>query len=422
MSKHEFQIIRLIGEFLLDNKKSYRIGRIGTRVFPDRGGPANHIFNISFYQNLQGCQNYLITSKPIGKPSRKIDRNSFSLPFQAPKEKDNFIYNTLFALSFIILTCMMSIYVFSRNRINLIHAHSPGLSGIVGLFVAKIIRKPIIYTIHGVAGIPHKWSKTKRSIFEYLLERIVIENADGLIIISRDYHRIIDHYHPKGLITCIGNGVDAEYFQPIRNMNQIAHIKKQINVPVDAIILAWVGNFDLEEKVRGIFDTIKALEILYDRTTSNWYFILVGEGRQRDRIEEYAANSRIKEKLSFLGHRSDINQILGISDIFILVSHHEGSPNAILEAMASGVACIGSNIGGIPDILKDTGILIDVGNIQQLYESISLLLSNIKMRSNYAKLARQRVETTLTWNRIASMTLDFYTKILTRNKASKWAH
>jgi glycosyltransferase involved in cell wall biosynthesis len=399
----------------VEKKSLYRIGRVGTRVFPDRGGPANHIFNITLHQNMQQCQNILVATKPLKGIAKEIGKSSILLPIQPPKIGGSFVSSILFALSYLLLASLASILVFSRNYINVIHAHSPGISGIAGLFASRILGKPFVYTVHGIAGLPHKWN-SERNIPEYLLERILIRHSNGLIVVSNDYLKTILQYRPKGLISCISNGVDTIRFQPMKNAEQINQIKASYNIPTNAIILTWVGNFNLNEKVRGIVDTIKALENLNNENTFNWRFVLVGNGLQKNDMQKLVSNSKIRKNLVFLGHQKDINKILGISDIFVLVSHHEGSPNALLEAMASGLACIGSNTGGIPDIIRDAGILIEVGDTRQLSKSILLLLSNSEARLNYAGLARKRAEANLSWYAAAYKTINFYSEILKQKK------
>ena len=93
-----------------------------------------------------------------------------------------------------------------------------------------------------------------------------------------------------------------------------------------------------------------------------------GNGPSRAELEQQASKTSCRDSIHFLGHRDDIEQLYRAMDIFVLSSIAEGMPRAILEAMAAGVPCIATEVGGIPEILpnRDVGRLVPARDPQAL--------------------------------------------------------
>jgi glycosyltransferase involved in cell wall biosynthesis len=112
---------------------------------------------------------------------------------------------------------------------------------------------------------------------------------------------------------------------------------------------------------------------------------IVGEGHLKNELIEYADNLGVSQKTEFLGQRDDIPYLLKSSDIFVLSSLWEGLPLSVLEAMAAGLPVISTDVGGVKDIVKDNGILVESGNVEKLYEAIIKLVKNNLLRDEMGK-------------------------------------
>lgn len=112
---------------------------------------------------------------------------------------------------------------------------------------------------------------------------------------------------------------------------------------------------------------------------------IVGDGTLKNELVEYANNLGISEKIEFLGQRDDIPYLLKSSDIFVLSSLWEGLPLSVLEAMAAGLPIISTDVGGIKDIVKDNGILVENGNAEKLCEAIIKLAKDNSLREKMGK-------------------------------------
>ena len=96
----------------------------------------------------------------------------------------------------------------------------------------------------------------------------------------------------------------------------------------------------------------------------------------------------------------------------MLPSRHEGSPLSLLEALSSGLACIGSRVGAIPDIIGDAGLLFEPGKIQQLEDSLLYLLTDSSLAKNFGLKARERAVSEFSWDIVAQRVITVYRNLL----------
>ena len=143
-------------------------------------------------------------------------------------------------------------------------------------------------------------------------------------------------------ISVIENAIDTRSFFP----KQDDSIKRQLGICDDSPVLIQVGRF-ADPKNQDV--TAKAMTSIV-REIPMCQILFVGDGPQRSRVEEIINSNGLQKNVHFLGIRSDINDLLAISDIFLLPSSWEGMPVSMLEAISAGVAVIGTNVKGIRDI------------------------------------------------------------------------
>jgi glycosyltransferase involved in cell wall biosynthesis len=124
----------------------------------------------------------------------------------------------------------------------------------------------------------------------------------------------------------------------------------------------------------------------------NVHLILVGEGVLREKLEEQAKHLGLDRQVHFLGLRSDIPDVLGASDAFVLSSDYEGNPLSLMEAMASGLPIVSTAVGGVPDLFESgrEGILVQPGDVQGLSNAMTFLLGNPELRHFLGMAAARR--------------------------------
>ena len=173
---------------------------------------------------------------------------------------------------------------------------------------------------------------------------------------------------PEQQLTVIQNWVDAENYSGGPGHNKVPVI----------LFMAWV------DRNKGIFDLLKACITLSDQG-KNFTFFIAGKGTALHEVEKLLlAHPRLNERTQLLGWMKgeDKRALLRKSDIFVLPSYYEGFPNSLLEAMASGLACVSSNVGSVQDLIEDSinGLMFPAGDIEKLTEQLSMLIDNQNIR------------------------------------------
>lgn len=173
----------------------------------------------------------------------------------------------------------------------------------------------------------------------------------------------------------------SEYVKD-RLKNILTNTKEQITVIYNPIILS---EYQLcKKKSEGTFTylhiarltKIKNQKLLLDAfklvytDNPDSKLVIVGDGEQRDMLKKYVYDLQIETNVFFLGKRDDIPYILREADVYVLSSESECCPMTILEAMAVGVPIVSTNVGGIKEIVKDAGILVETGKAKELAKAM----------------------------------------------------
>ena len=139
---------------------------------------------------------------------------------------------------------------------------------------------------------------------------------------------------------------------------------------------------------------LRAAEIL-SRSRNSWRLLIAGAGTELPHLEEFVrANPGLRERVRFLGPCDRVPEFLNAIDVYVLPSISEGISNSLLEAMATGVPVMASDVGGNPEVVVDgtSGILFPVGDFRQLTDRLLFLSNQGALRSQLAENARRRIE------------------------------
>lgn len=275
----------------------------------------------------------------------------------------------LFALQF-------SIWL-KRQNIDLLHSHlfGPITGSALAAFVARI---PHVGTLHDIYMVEEKPSRI------YLI-RVAAYLRTYLVTVSKNmeaFYRNRSKFTDKNLRT-IYNGIDTNNF-----------VKSTVNPDIKkkSYALICVGRLIPLKQIDKIIESALAVLKNFDVTLT-----ILGEGPEKERLLNLIPKEH-KDKIIFLGLKDDVNQWLEISDIFIQYSTTEGLSRSILEALASGLPCIVSNVGGNAELVKDqiNGFLVPANDTAPLVNAIEKLIENpeirIKMGNASAELSRNQFD------------------------------
>lgn len=281
--------------------------------------------------------------------------------------------------------------LFKREKPDIVHVHTP-VASVLGRIAAKLANVPtIIYTAHGFY-FHENMSPAKYKLF-YSIEKLCAKyctdylftqsEEDGQLGINREFL-------PVNRITIIGNGVDVNgRFNP-ENIDQqeVSKLRESFGFEKDDLIVSFIGRL-VEEK--GIFDLLEAFESI---DNNNIKLLVIGDAgaSERDQETQKKLANYQNSNVIFTGFRSDIPELLALSDIYCLPSYREGMPRSIIEAMAMECAIIATNIRGSREEVDHgkNGYLVDLNSPTQIKESILRLYRNRDNLKKYQLHARDK--------------------------------
>lgn len=190
-------------------------------------------------------------------------------------------------------------------------------------------------------------------------------------------------------IRVVYNGIDVERYATVHRgvvRGAISHLV----APEDRLIV-MVAN--MHSRVKGHSDLIEAAGIVR-RQHANVRFLLIGDGKMRSTFEAQVRAANLEKSVLFLGHRTDVVDILPFCEIGLLVSRAEGLPNAVMEYMAAGTAAIATPVGGVPEIVEHetNGLLTPVGDPDSLAKHILRLLQDGTLRERLGQAGRETMQ------------------------------
>ena len=266
--------------------------------------------------------------------------------------------------------------VILNHDLDLIHAHY-AIPHASAAYTAKQIVKqktgrlvPVITTLHGTDITLVGRDKTYEPVVTFS-----INESDAITAVSKNLKQeTLKHFEIRKEIEVIHNFVDLKRF----NKKPLAAFKKVV-ASHDEKIVVHVSNF---RKIKRIGDVMEIFKNIHAATTSK--LLMVGDGPERPIAEDLARQYGIESDVRFLGKQEQMEDILAVSDLFLLPSEYESFGLVALEAMASSVAVISSNAGGLGEINIDgkTGYTADVGDVATMSErAIHLLKDDAQLKA-----------------------------------------
>ncbi len=287
-----------------------------------------------------------------------------------------------------------------KNRPSVVHTHL-FTADTWGRLAAFISRVPcIINTVHST----NTWKGPVHRIIDQLLSiasnKVVACSEEVANVLKNTFHI------SNKRITVISNGIDFLRFESLK----LTTIKEIDSLPCDVLKIVVIGRL---HPAKGHFDLIEAISKLKYLNTQ-FHVFLVGEGELHDEIVKKCKETSITNYVTLLGQRSDIPLILAKTDLFVMPSHWEGLPMALLEAMAMSMAVIATKVGGIPNVIDDgvNGLLIDKGDVVALEKRIQQLMCDSGLRQKLGEQAKKTVVEKFSAKNVASEYESLYQTII----------
>lgn len=283
-------------------------------------------------------------------------------------------------------------------RPDLFHAHlSWPLAAKWGLAAAVVARIPSVATVHLIPEF-----ELGRS--SHLQLRFLSRRVGRIIAVSGAVAaELVERFSwPAEKISVVYNAVEVERF----GAEGSPALRAELGVSAGRPLVLTPARL---EKQKGHPALLQAATHLPDAV-----FAFAGDGPDRGKLEALAADLEVADRVLFLGHRTDVPDLLAACDVFALPSLYEGSSLAVLEAMAARRPVVSSAIGGTDELIADgeDGVLVPPGDAEALAEALRPLLADQRSRATLAGRAREKAERLFSPRAMASGTEAVYEELL----------
>jgi len=365
--------------------------------YPPVGGGAGHASaNIARCLVSLGHEVAVVTAHFGDLPRRETLEGVMVYRIPAIRRKQN-RSGALEQLAFIVSASLRTLSLVRKFRPSAALAFFGMPSGAVAWMLKVVYRIPYIVSLRGgdVPGFrPYDFKTFHKMIGPFL--RVIWRHAAAVIANSQGLRELAVAFDSSICIPVIPNGVDVPHF----NSGDRDWSTPRI---LSAGRVVYQKGFDL------------GLRALAGLQHINWEWRIAGDGPEMDGLKSLAHELGIAERVTFLGwhSREDLAQWYHRSNLFLFPSRHEGMPNAVLEAMASGLPVVATRIAGSEELVVDglTGLLVNTEDVDSLRDGLRRLLVEEKTREQMGRASRKRVEEEYSWENVARQYSEYLEKI-----------
>jgi glycosyltransferase involved in cell wall biosynthesis len=285
---------------------------------------------------------------------------------------------------FDILRMFKFLWFINKNRFSLIMSFNYVANNMTR--ISKILL-PFSNFIHFAGERGRKFSNKK---FINYIDAILSKFSDKIITNSNiQKEKLLYHENiPRSKVKTIYNGFDFNLLDDISKI----YLYKNFSIPKQNKVICSIGNLTKPKNIPMFLNVAK--KVIAKK--SNVSFLYVG-GSSIEKVKKYqdlVKTKSLNNKVFFVGKQNNVLQILKSCDIFILTSTQEGMPNVIIEAMASKIPIVSTNVDGISEIIRDkkNGFLVNSNDIHNMIKKINILLSNNELADEFKTAAYEKVK------------------------------
>ncbi len=293
-----------------------------------------------------------------------------------------------------------------RKHFDILHAHMEFSSAVAATFAGMLLGKPVIVKF-GSSGFASEVRQSYATWLGRFRLGILRRWASAYIALTSEMEKeLLAEGFARSKVMRMDNGINTNEFFPSRDKESA---KILLNLSRTTVII-FIGRLV----------PVKALPVLltaFERTlkrASNVHLLIVGQGPEQGALHALSETLDIQTHITFVGDVRDIKPFLQAADIFVLPSLGEGLSNSLLEAMASGLACVGTRIVGSMDALGngENGILVEPNNVDQLADALIHLATNNNEIKRFGLIARQRILENYDFSLVGTNYYSLYQKLV----------
>jgi N-acetyl-alpha-D-glucosaminyl L-malate synthase BshA len=292
--------------------------------------------------------------------------------------------------------------------LDLLHVHYAIPHSVSALLARQMLaargrKLPFVTTLHGtditLVGLDRSYLP---------ITRFAIEESDGVTSISQYLKdKTLAEFQIKNPIQVIPNFVNCDVYKPLDDREAA----RSRYASSSEKILIHLSNF---RPVKRVTDVVKTFARIANQVPAR--LLLVGDGPDRSSAEWLAHGLGIQDRVTFLGKQESVNELLPVADLMLMPSELESFGLAALEAMACRVPTIGTNVGGVPELIEDgvTGRLFPVGDTDAMADAAIALLNDPERLDEMGRAGRAFAQARYCSSRIIPLYEKYYVEVLTR--------
>jgi L-malate glycosyltransferase len=328
--------------------------------------------------------------KLLAERGHEIHFISSSMPFRLNKVYRNIYYHEVSVNQYSVfqyppydlaLASKIS-EVAKREKLDLLHVHYAVPHAVCAVLAKQMVGEhlKIVTTLHGTDITVLGYDPSLSELIKFGIEQSDTVTAVSNALVEQTYE-LLD---VKKDILTVYNFVDERVYRKKEGQ----YLKEEYGIRSEEKVVIHVSNF---RHVKRVPDIVRAFELIQREIPAK--LLLIGDGPEMTVVRRLVKDLGLKEKVLFLGKQENLEELYSISDVKLLLSEKESFGLVLLEAMACGVPCVGTKIGGIPEVIEDgkTGYLCELGDIEDAAEKTLRILKDARLHAYMAGEALQKV-------------------------------
>lgn len=348
------------------------------------------------YFQQQGYEVYAAASEDMAvkEQLRGMGFTCIDIPFsRSPFAKDN------------VLAYQKLKVFFQQERFDLVHVHTP----VAALLARKAFQKAghgkIIYTAHGFHF--YKGAPKQNWLIYYTAEKMAAKWTDHLITINKEDYVNAQKFMPNDCVSYV-HGVGVEFDAKRLLEEERVALRDQLGLSSDAVVISFVAELNVNKNHQFLLRNWQGLRELCPQLE----LLVIGTGELEQHLKEYVEAEGL-QGIHFLGYRRDVPALLQISNVVTLISHREGLPKSIMEAMVEGLPCVVTNTRGLRDLVLhgENGFVVNHGDDTGIVEAFAKLAHSAELRAVMGEKAKELVQPYLLEN-VLQEYIEVYDRVL----------
>lgn len=325
--------------------------------------------------------------KMLAERGHEIHFISSSMPFRLKKMYHNVFYHQVEVNQYsvfqyppydIALASKMA-EVADREKLDILHVHYAIPHAVCAILAKQMSSRDlkIVTTLHGTDITVLGYDPSLADAIKFGIEKSDYVTAVSNSLIQQTY----DLMKTEKEIETVYNFIDQRVYYKRLDAH---YLKKEYGIKKEEKVIIHVSNF---RPVKRVQDVVKTFAKISAQIPAK--LLLVGDGPEISLVCKLVSELGLKDKVIFLGKQDNVEELYSISDLMLLLSEKESFGLVALEAMSCGVPCIGTNVGGIPEVITDgeNGFICELGDIESMFDKGITLLTDQHLHESFSQNA-----------------------------------